>query len=164
LPVLEGPTVSDGAARALWRFSLWVFAISVVTTLMVMIPALESLTQVRWSRIAPFGQLGCQVLLAGALIRYATDAAPSIVRRSALAGLAAGRLMRVSAPVMVVMAGCMLAMFSVPRRWASHAATALTVLVVTAAVWASPRGEGLTTVPAGSPGELSLARWISQQT
>src|SRR5262249_38945466 len=53
LPLLEGPTVSDGAARALWRFSLWVFAISVVTTLMVMIPALESLTQVRWSRIAP---------------------------------------------------------------------------------------------------------------
>src|SRR5205823_4742887 len=33
-----------------------------------------------------------------------------------------------------------------------------------AALWASPRGAGMTTVPDGSPGELALERWARDST
>jgi hypothetical protein len=66
------PLIEDARreARALWWFSLLAFAVSVATALLVRAPLFEPLTQVRWSRIAPFGQLACQVLVVAALVRH----------------------------------------------------------------------------------------------
>src|SRR5213078_1756925 len=78
------PLVDDARreARALWWFSLAAFAVSVATALLVRLPALEPLTQVRWSRIAPFGQLACQVLVVAALVRQASAPTQATARGS----------------------------------------------------------------------------------
>src|SRR5262245_51266713 len=70
LPLVDGHARE---ARALWRFSLVSCAVAVGGGLIICIPALERLTQVFWSRVAPFGQLGCHVLIATALVtRFST--------------------------------------------------------------------------------------------
>ncbi|HEX8114363.1 MAG TPA: hypothetical protein VF516_41820, partial [Kofleriaceae bacterium] len=73
------------ALVALWRFSLASCVIAVAAAFVVHVPAFEWLTQAFWPRIAPFGQLGCQVLIAAALVRQGT-APVSVARRAWLAG------------------------------------------------------------------------------
>ena len=159
--------------RALWRFSLVTFAVSAITSLVVMVPALESLTQVRWTRIAPFGQLAAQVVVVAALVRHAVDPKSLSSLRRVLIGLAivvavVETCHFVHAPLvaMVVAGACIVALLApvrVPRvaRWASFAIPAIAFV---AALWGSPRGEGLTTATAGGDTELELARWAREHT
>jgi hypothetical protein len=148
-------------ARTLWWFSLISFAICATTAVLVLVPALTSLTQVRWSRMAPFGQLAAQVLVALALVR-------GVPRRRVLAALAIAVAV---AETIHFINGSYLAMLLAPAiifgalaaPW-RHASTALAAITLATALWASPRGEGLTTDPVGSPADLALERWAREQT
>ena len=174
LPLLD----ARGELRMLWRFSQIVLAICAATTLIVWIPALSSLTQVRWSRIAPFGQLACQVIVVAALLGAAAAQATgapglSAVRRLAIAAatvlavLATCRFLHVSPAPTIVLAASVLAVSGAALwqvRFARSVATAFTAGIVAATLWASPRGEGLTTQTAGSPGERALASWAQRET
>lgn len=167
------PLFGDAAreARALWRFSLLAFAISVATTFLMMIPALAWLTQARWTRMAPFGQLACQVLVVGALLRHARAPALTLGRRAwlgfaaALAVFGTARLLlrRPMDTTLLATAG-VVAILGVPARFARHAATAVTALIVAMALWASPRGPGLRARHAARPAELALASWAVRET
>ncbi|HEY0483457.1 MAG TPA: DUF6798 domain-containing protein [Kofleriaceae bacterium] len=167
LPLIGG---AARAVRALWRFSLMSFAVAVATAVIVRIPALLSLTQVRWSRIAPFGQLACQVLVVAALIHQAGAPARSIARRAWLAAAIAlalvlnARALHTPWPATVIAIAGAAAVLALPSRLARHAATGLAVIALGVALWASPRGAGLTTEPVGSTGELALARWVRAST
>ncbi len=146
--------------RALWRFSLACSGIAIAMALAVMLPPLEWLTQARWSRIAPFGQLACQVLIAAAL-----------VQRSARPRLWVAALLVVTVPIVArhahapwwtalavaVVAGALAA----PPR---IVATALPAIALAAALWTGPRGGGLTTTPAGGPGEIAMEAWAREHT
>lgn len=57
--------------RALWLFSLIACAITTTSALLMAYAGLESLTQLFWARIAPFGQLACQVLIVSVAIQHA---------------------------------------------------------------------------------------------
>jgi hypothetical protein len=158
-------------ARALWRFALLAFAISVATTFLMMIPSLAWLTQARWTRIAPFGQLACQVLVVGALLRYASAPALSLARRTWLAFAAvlavygtARVLLRRSMDTTLLTTGSVIAILGVPARFARYTATAVAALIVAMALWASPRGAGLQRLPTASPGELAMASWAQRET
>jgi hypothetical protein len=155
-------------ARALWRFALLSFAICAVTAAIVLVPALRSLTQVRWSRMAPFGQLGCQVLVVVALVRAPAELAQRrrIVIGLALAAAVAETFHFVNASWLAMGLGAAAVglMFAVPARWTRYAGTAVAALALAVALWASPRGDGLTTVPTGSPGEVALEAWARTQT
>ena len=56
--------------RALWLFSLIACAITTTSALLMAYAGLESLTQLFWARIAPFGQLACEVLIVSVVIRH----------------------------------------------------------------------------------------------
>lgn len=167
LPLVEG---ARREARTLWRFSLIAFAVSVATALLVRIPVFESLTQVRWSRIAPFGQLACQVLVVAALVGQAGAPPPSLARRAwgacgiAVALLLNGRQLHTPWPATALAIACVVAALAAPAPLVRHAGRALAVIALAAALWASPRGRGMTTVPDGSPGELALERWARDST
>jgi len=244
LPLVDG---AAREARALWRFSLVSCVIAVGGGLVICIPALERLTQVFWSRVAPFGQLGCHVLITAALVgRFATtrfsassavayagpsgpgrttadggasteggasiesgaptesetsrgaseesgdsaqsgspaegrslaDGAPSAhaaplrsVARRAWAGAAIamalvldGHFAKLPVLSTVVSIVIVAAALAVPARLARPAGAALAAIALGVALWASPRGEGLTTVPAGSDGEVALVRWARTST
>ncbi|HEV7554899.1 MAG TPA: DUF6798 domain-containing protein [Kofleriaceae bacterium] len=159
--------------RALWRFSLVSFGVAAITSLAVMMPALEPLTQVRWTRIAPFGQLAAQVIVVAALVRHAVDPKLLSPLRRALIGLAiviavVETCHFVHAPVsaMFVAAACVVALLApVPlQRIARSASFAVPAIALVAALWGSPRGEGLTTATAGGTAELELARWAREHT
>lgn len=167
LPLIEGAVRE---VRALWRFSVMAFAVSVATALIVRIPALESLTQVRWSRIAPFGQLACQVLIAAAVIGQAWAPARPIGRRAwAAGGIAVALVLNAralhSSPLDTGLAiAGVAAVLALPVRWARCAGIALAAVALAAALWASPRGAGLTTEPYATTGEIALARWVREAT
>ena len=157
--------------RVLWRFGLASLAVCVATAVLVLVPAFASLTQVRWSRIAPFGQLACQVVVAGALIRHAlAPVALSRLRRGlvVLALLAAvvltARSLHASlAATLIAAAGTALVL--APRLPAARPlTTALAALAVIGALWASPRGRGLTLEPEGGEVEHSLEAWARAKT
>ena len=156
--------VSPGM-RALWRFSLVTFAVATITSLVVMVPALESLTQVRWTRIAPFGQLAAQVVVVAALVRHAVDPQATSPLRRAFIGLAivvavVETCHFVHAPLVatIVAGACVVVLLALPRV-ARVASFAIPAIALVAALWGSPRGEGLTTAIAGGDTELELARW-----
>jgi hypothetical protein len=167
LPLIDGHARE---ARALWRFSLVSCAVAVGGGLVICIPALERLTQVYWSRVAPFGQLGCHVLIASALVTRFSTASRSIGQR-AWAGAAIAvvlvldghyaKLPVLATAISIVVVAAALA---APARLARATGAALAVIALAAALWASPRGEGLTTVPAGSDGEIALVRWARTST
>jgi len=168
LPLLDA---AAREARALWRFSLVAFAVTVATTAMVAVPALQSLTQVRWSRIAPFGQLACHILVVSAMLGYATTATAVSRRRRgaaaaaiALAILGTCRFLRCEPAITLAAAAGPLVIFGVPRRMASVAVTLATASVVAVVLWRSPRGAGLTTQPIGQPSELALESWARRDT
>jgi len=170
LPLLAAEAHLAREVRALWRFALVVFAITAATTAMVALPPLQSLTQVRWSRIAPFGQLACQVIVAAAVVRYAAAPARSLARRAWMAGAIALAILLTgwfqhAAPVITAAAtGGVIVVFEVPARFARHAATAMAALIVAVVLWRSPRGAGLTTETDGSPGERAVASWAQHDT
>jgi hypothetical protein len=154
-------------ARTLWRFSLVVFAIVVATTLLIMTPWFEWITQVRWSRIAPFGQLACQVLVAVALVRrpaLARGRHAFIAGAVLLAVLETAHSLHFPVSAWLVAAVAVLGVLLVPVALARHALTAVAVLALVLTLWTSPRGRGLTTTPAGDPGELALEDWARTQT
>jgi len=167
LPLIDGAVRE---ARALWRFSLMSCAVSVATAVMVWIPAFEPLTQVRWSRIAPFGQLACQVLIVVALIGQASAPARSIARRAwaggaiALALVVNARSLHTPIAATVVAIVGAAAVLALPSRLARCVGVGLAVLALVVALWASPRGAGMTTEPVGATGELALARWVRGST
>lgn len=158
------------AVRALWRFSLISCAVAVGAAFIVHASAFESLTRVFWSRIAPFGQLACQVLVAAALVRQGSAPVRSIGRRAwlvaafALALLLNARFLHTSHLATGLEIAGVAAVFAVPPRFAGRVATALAVCALAAALWVSPRGAGMTTVPAAGPGELALYRWVREAT
>jgi hypothetical protein len=138
---------------------------------MVAIPALQSLTQVRWSRIAPFGQLACHVVVLAGVLRYATAApAVSLARRGAVAAaialaiLMTCRFLHAELAMTLAATAGPLVIFGVPRRAAGYAVTLAAIAVVAVALWRSPRGGGLTTQPAGEPAELALETWMRRDT
>lgn len=155
---------------ALWRFSLASCVIVVAAAFVVHVPAFEWLTQAFWPRIAPFGQLGCQVLIAAALVRQGSAPALSVARRAWIAGAIAlalalnGKFLHTPLPVTALAIVATAAVFAVPVRFAGRACAALAALALVAALWASPRGAGLTTVPAADPQELALYRWVREAT
>jgi hypothetical protein len=161
------PVVGEG--KRLWRFSLVVLGVVVATTLLILTPWFQWITQVRWSRIAPFGQLACQVLVVVALVRMATVSL-SRERRAFIAGavmlavLENFRVLHVAKPVWLVAAVAVLALAVAPAAIARHATTAVAALVVAVALWASPRGDGLSAAPAGGAGELALEEWARTKT
>ena len=156
-------------ARTLWRFSLVVFGVVVATTLLIMTPWFEWITQVRWSRIAPFGQLACQVLVAAALVRR-----PAVSLSRARHAFVAGAVLlavledfhalHFALPASLVVAAVVLAVLVAPAAIARHVATGLAVLALAITLWASPRGAGLTTRPAGDAGEVALEDWARTST
>ena len=145
--------------RALWRFSFVCSAIAIATASIVMIPALEPLTQVRWSRLAPFGQLGCEILIAAAIVARATRPHVLVFAAIALAVIVNGRGLHASWPVTLAIVAACCAVLATPL-----AATPVAVLAVLAALAGGPRGAGLTSTPAGSPSELALTSWIREHT
>jgi hypothetical protein len=169
-------------ARILWWFSVVAFAVSVGTALLVRLPALEAFTQVRWSRIAPFGQLACQVLVVAALVQQAAQVsvssgepgasamAASPARRAWVVGaisvalLLNGRSLHTPWLATAIAIAGVAAVFAVPPRLARHIGAALSVIALAIALWASPRGAGMTTVPDGSDGERALERWVRDHT
>jgi hypothetical protein len=56
------------------------------------------------------------------------------------------------------------AVLASPPGLARHAGTGLAAVALAVALWASPRGAGMTTVPEGSAGELALERWARTST
>jgi hypothetical protein len=156
--------------RALWRFSLVSCAVAVGAAFVVHLPALQWLTQAFWSRVAPFGQLGCQVLIAAALVRQGAAPAPSTARRAWQAGaigvalLLSGKSLHTAPLVTGLAIAAVAAVFAVPPRLAGRACAALAAIALAAALWASPRGAGMTAVPAADPDQLALYRWIREAT
>jgi hypothetical protein len=155
---------------ALWRFSLVSCAIAVAAAFIVHVPVFEWLTQAFWPRIAPFGQLACQVLIAAALVRQGSAPAPSVARRVwmaiafAVALALNGKFLHTSLPVTALAIAATAAVLAVPVRFAGRACAALAALALAAALWASPCGAGLTTVPAADAQELALYRWVREAT
>jgi len=156
------PLVPEG--KTLWRFSLCVLAVVVATTLLILTPQFQWITQVRWSRIAPFGQLACQILVVTALVRAATAELTRargtlIALATIVAVLETFRVLHVGKPLwLAAIAIVVLVMFV--RRAAIPAAIAVTAL----AIWGSPLAGGLTASPAGGAGELALEAWARTQT
>ena len=74
------------------------------------------------------------------------------------------RYLRMPLPATAVAIACAVGALAMPARLAGHAAAALAVIALGAALWASPRGEGMTTVSAGSDGERALYRWARDAT
>lgn len=155
---------------ALWRFSLVSCAIAIAAAFIVHVPAFEWLTQAFWPRIAPFGQLACQVLIAAALVRQGAAPAVSVARRAWIAGAIAvalalnGKFLHTPVPVTALAIAATAAVLAVPVRFAGRACAALAALALAVALWASPRGAGLTTVPAADAQELALYRWVRAAT
>jgi hypothetical protein len=149
------------ATRVLWRFSLACSTIAILAALAVMLPPLEWLTQVFWSRIAPFGQLACQVVIAAALVQRSTR--PPLWVAVLLVAMVPIEVRHVhlawwtSFAIAALLAGAIAA----PSR---IVAISLPAIVLAAALWVSPRGSGLTTTPAGSSGELALEAWAREHT
>ena len=158
------------AVRALWWFSLVSCAVAVAAAFVVHVPAFESLTRMFWPRIAPFGQLACQVLVAAALVRQASAPVRSIARRAwiiaafAIALVLDARLLHTAPLAAGLEIAAVAAVFAVPLRFAGRACAALAACAVGAALWVSPRGAGMTTVPAAGPSELALERWVRAAT
>jgi hypothetical protein len=147
--------------RVLWRFSLACSGIAIVTALAVMLPPLESLTQARWSRIAPFGQLACQVLIAAALVRRTTRPELWIAALIVVAVPLEARHAHLAWWIVLALAALLAAALVAPPR---IVASALPAIAIAAALWASPHGSGLTTTPAAGPGELALETWAREHT
>ena len=171
LAALAALAMLDGAVRevrALWRLSLVSCAIAVGAGLIICIPAFERLTQLFCSRVAPFGQLGCEILVAAALV--APSASRSPARRAWLGAAVAaalvldGHFMKLSLLETAAAVAVVAAALAVPARLVRHTGAALAVVALAVALWASPRGAGLTTVPAGTDGELALASWAQRST
>ncbi|MBA3457912.1 MAG: hypothetical protein H0T42_32820 [Deltaproteobacteria bacterium] len=160
-------------ARVLWRFSLVAFAIVVLSTLVIRFTPFESLTQVRWSRIAPFGQLACQVLIACALVRQAMTPRTLTIRTRIIVGLAllvpllaTGWYVPRLTPWPMIAAGAALMLLAV-GPWPRIARAAVGLLAVVAlahALWKSPRGPGLSMDPNASADEIALGQWVQANT
>ena len=164
------PLIDGRRARMLWWFALSSCAVAVGTAVLIHRPAFEFLTQVRWSRIAPFGQLACQVLVIAAVMRDRTAPASLFARRAWLAAAVAlalvlqGRHLHTPWLVIVAEIAGSAAVIAAPRRWARGAGIALAAVALAAALWSSPRGAGLTARPIGSAGELALFDWVRRST
>jgi len=161
------------SARMLWRFSLVAFGIVAGSALVIRYAGLASLTQVRWSRIGPFGELACQVLIAVAIVRQALTPRALSLRARVLVGLAllvpmyetGNHLFKLTPWSAIGVGSALLLIALVPwPRVARAAVLALTVVTLGFALWASPRAEGLTTATSAPDEELALAQWIRTQT
>jgi hypothetical protein len=160
-------------ARVLWRFSLVAFGIVAASALAIRFAGLESLTQVRWSRIGPFGELACKVLVAVALVRQAVRPKAMSPRTRVLVVLAmlapmyeTGVHLFALTPWTAIAVGSLLVVL-VLGPWPRAARIALTALVLAAfafALWASPRGDGLRTPINAPDDELALSRWVRAET
>ncbi len=167
---LTGP---NRPVEIMWRFSLIACAIVVLSALVIRYTPLESLTQMRWSRIAPFGILACQAIIASALVRHAVEPRPlstwkrAVIAVVLLVPVAATlhhlhKLMSVHA--VLVGAGLAVAVLVSRPQIAQVAAHTLAIAVVVYALWRSPCGEGLTTTAAGDPDELAMMTWVRSTT
>jgi hypothetical protein len=161
------------AARTLWRFSLVAAVIVTLSALVVQLAPLEWLVQVRWSRIAPFGQLACVVLIVAGIGEQVRNPRDLSTRQRILVGLGlvaplyvVSYHIRVLAPLVafhVAALTCVLVLSPWPRI-ARSAFTVLAVAAFTFALWRSPRGEGLRQREAAPPKERELAAWARTQT
>lgn len=152
-------------ARTLWWFSLIGLAITAGSAL-VMRAGWLSLTQLFCARIAPFEQLACQVLVASALVAADKTRRAWIAVAIAVALLVVWHFLRYAIPLwaVVVAIATIAAIVIAPPRIAHHVTTALAIYLVAAALWKSPRGSGLTTLPYASPTERSLTSWAREHT
>ena len=73
-------------ARTLWRFSVVASGIVIIAALVIWV--IPSLSQVRWSRIAPFGQFACQVLMFAGLAQLVRAPRALSTRTRILVGIA----------------------------------------------------------------------------
>lgn len=160
------------AARVLFRFTLVATAIVVGSALVIRYTPFVSLTQMRWARIAPFGQLATLVLMAGALIRLASAQQPlSIMQRVAIVlGFWAplyytGRHLKlvIGWPGLAVGAALIALALTPWQRVVRASVLVLGATVLTYALWMSPRGSGLTT-RIGYPEQRELSRWVHDNT
>ncbi len=158
-------------ARVLWRFSLVAFGIVAGSALAIRFAGLESLTQVRWSRIGPFGELACKVLIAAALVRHATAPRALSMRARVLVALGllapmieTGRHLVALVPWPAIAVGSVLVLLVLVPRVARVAVTALAVVSLAFALWASPRGDGLRNATNAPDEEIALARWVRETT
>ncbi len=160
-------------ARTLWRFSLVAAGTVTVTALVIRFTPLESLTQVRWSRIAPFGQLACQVLMIAGLAQHVRAPRDLSTRARVLVGLGlvaplyiTAYHIRMMVPLLAFHAGA-LAFVLVLTPWqriARGAFTALAISLFAFALWRSPRGEGLREPCAAPPRLRELVSWAREHT
>ncbi len=162
-------------ARVLWRFSLVAFGVLAVSALAIKYTVFESLTQVRWSRIGPFGELACKVLLVAGLVRQATRPRVLGLRARVLVGLALLPAMYETGNHLVALTPwsalgvatvlMLLVIVPLPRPSIARAAVvALAALALGFALWTSPRGDGLWNATNAPDDELALARWVRAET
>ncbi|HEY5952659.1 MAG TPA: DUF6798 domain-containing protein [Kofleriaceae bacterium] len=164
---------STTAARVLWRFSLIACAIVVGSALVIRYTSLDWLTQVRWSRIGPFGQLACAALMASALVQQVVAPRPLTFVARVLVIIAfcvplyyTGRYLHlIVAWWTVIVAAVLVVVTLLPwRRVARIGLGALVAAAVGYALWKSPRGAGFTTTPSASPDELAMETWVRSHT
>ena len=158
-------------ARVLWRFSLACFVVVAGSALVIRYTPFESLTQVRWSRIGPFGQLACQVLMAAALVREASSPRARSLRARGLLGLGllvpiveTGKHVNALFPWLATSIAAALIVLALVPRTARAATYGLAIAALGFALWTGPRGEGLTTQINATDDELALAHWARTQT
>ena len=159
-------------ARALWLFSGVSCAITVGSAVLMRYAHLVALTQLFCSRIAPFEQLACQLLVVAALYRHARGKPVPLVRRLVVALPIVAALASVTyyisrlfplAGAVIASAGVLLVLATPPRI--ARIALIAFALVAVAATWSvSTRGDGLTTAPSATPNEDGLTRWAREQT
>ena len=150
-------SINDSAreARALWRFSLVAFAIVAGAALIANSTPWHALVQLRVSRIAPFGQLAAQILVAAAIM------SPSRRRigfevLAICALLMTCRQWHFGVPTMVLLVACVLL--------ARYFRSGVAVIAIVVALWFSQRGAGVHIEPFGSPTELALETWAREHT
>ena len=159
---------------ALWWFSVAGCVLTVGSALLMQIDRFSFLTQLYWARIAPFEELSCQVLMACALVRYVSSAAPptAMRRRIAIALCMITPLVLAwryvvdlwPASSMLLSATSIVVIILGSRRVSRWLVAALPGVAVVAALSVSPRGHGLTTRPAVDPDDLALMEWARTNT
>jgi hypothetical protein len=161
------------SVRVVWWFSLVALVVVVASALLIQYTRFESLTQVRWSRVAPFGQLACATLIAAGLVRQVVSPQPlSPVARIAI-GIAllvplyyTRRYLHlvVSREVIWTGAACIVISLLPWRQVARVGLGALAVVVMIYAIWMRPPDNGLTTTIYATDDEIAMTSWVRTQT
>ena len=163
----------DQRALALCRFLVIASAIILATTLVSAYTPYIAITQLFWSRMAPFAQLAAQVLIVCALVKHVDDPQPLTRRARILVGISfIVPLWTIYAHVHVMVGLCATAVGSALivialapwPRIARGAVVALAVTLPLFALWRSPHGAGLTRAPAVWRDELGVERWVQAHT